>query len=216
MVDSVTKADTPQASTKNPSFVDVTSNSTQASKPNCVFTAGMTFDKWANTCADSIKDLDSKGEPIFGFDVESFDMAGGSNAGEVHKQRALDVAASEIKIYDANGDGEISPTEEENYDLAEAEGKYGKFDAATAEKLKKTSSNANIFMDLNKSEKVNQKEFAAFMDAMDLDRDGKITRQEYITATGYFDKMQSPEAVKFRDSVGESYKRLFGVDPTKQ
>jgi len=191
------------------------------------------FDEWAIKCAESITDIDSKtGEPIYGNEVKAFDMAGeefvndlknneGKNAGEIYKKQALATSKEEIGFYDKDKDGQISPEEQVKYDIAEAETKFGKFDAGMTEQLKSTSLRANVFMDLDKSGKVDEKEFAAFMYAMDANNEkkianGKITREEYVKSTGHFDETLTPEAGAFRGTMRASYKGLFGFDPAEK
>lgn len=194
---------------------------------------------WTKKCADSISDIDLKtGKSIYSHDVEDFDMVGqsfrddiknngGKKAGEIYKQKVLDVAKGEVASYDTDNDGMISPEEQVKYDIAEAEKKYGKIDESMKKVFTAASLEANTFMDLDKNGKVDQKEYAAFLYAMDANNDnktanGKFTREEYEKSAGFFGEPKETrekhavEIAKFRGSVRSSYKGLFGFDPAEK
>lgn len=184
---------------------------------------------WTNECANSMIDVDKDGKPVYGRDVEDFDMAGdkfredlktngGKNAGEIYKQKAIETAKGDIGLFDKDGDGMINPEEQVKRDKAEYEKKYGKMDAEFSKTVETLSLRANIFMDIDKNGKVDEKEYAAFLYAMDANNDkkianGKLTREEYTKSTSYFEKPLDQEAGTFRGSVRAAYKGLFGFDP---
>ncbi len=187
------------------------------------------FNDWCNECADSIADINEKGDPVYSKDVKPFDMAGEefTNAvkaknfekvGEIYKQNALKTAKEDIALTDTDGDRAISPEEQVERDKSETEKKYGPFDSDFLDKMQTISLRTNLFMDLDKNRKVDEKEYAAFLYAMDSNNykktaNGKITRDEYDKTTAYFVKPLTEEAGTFRGTVRACFKKFFGFDP---
>ncbi|MFA7658596.1 MAG: LysM peptidoglycan-binding domain-containing protein [Candidatus Gastranaerophilaceae bacterium] len=184
---------------------------------------------WMNKCADSMVDVDAKGNPVYDSDVNPFDMVGdkfrndiknngGTNAGKIYKEKALEASKGEISLYDTDGDGKISPEEQLKFDKSEFEKKYGAISPEMQGKVQEMSLRANVFMDLDKDGKVDEKEYSSFLYAMDANNDksvanGQFTRDEYVKSTNYFESPLTQEAGTFRGTVRSCFKSLFGYDP---
>lgn len=187
------------------------------------------FGNWTNKCAESITDVDATGNPVYGSDVEDFNMAGPKfrkavenknydKAGEVYKQNALKTAKGEVESYDTDGDGMISPQEQVKKEAEDFEKKFGKMDAETLKNSETTARKANMFMDLDKNGKVDEKEYASFLMLMDSNNDkkqadGKISRDEYVKTASFFENHLNQDNGKFRGTDRAYYKSMFGVDP---
>lgn len=183
------------------------------------------FDQWMNKCADSMTDVDTNGKPVYGEDVADFDMAGeeftnditnnnGENAGEIYKEKSLKVAQDEISLYDTDGDGSISMEEQVTRELSEAQKKYGDISPFSSD-LQLSAVRMNKFIDLNADGKVDDKEMASYLYAMDGNNEknvanGKISREEYGKSSLFFTKPLDEEAGTFRGSVKACFKSLFG------
>lgn len=187
---------------------------------------------WMKECADSMVNTDDSGNPIYGKDVNPFDMAGeefknavnnndNAKAGEIYKEKSLNTAKDNIALYDKDNDGEINLEEKVQYDLTEFKQKYGSISDDDSNKMQEMAMNEHVFMDLNKDGKVDDKEYSSFLYAIDANNDkkiadGQITRDEYVKYTRYFDDITSPEAIKFRKTAKNCFKSLFGTDPELQ
>ena len=178
------------------------------------------FSQWTDKCADSIftnnqlTPFDMVGDE-FRNDIKN---NGGAKAGEIYKQKALEAAKGEIALLDKDKDGAISPEEQVKGDTAAYEKKFGKLAPELAAKTQEMSLRANLFMDLNKDGKVDDKEYAAFLYAMDSNNktetaNGQITRDEYTKTSGYFEKPLTQDAGTFRGKMRSCYKSFFGFDP---
>ncbi len=199
------------------------------SKVNSVFTSA--FNGWTQECADSITNVDSAGKPIYSKNVEDFDMAGqefvndiqnnnGANAGQIYKEKALETSREIISNYDTDNDGAISPEEQINFDLEEYENKYGNLPEEMRDNSQTTSLRAHIFMDLDKNGRVDEREYSAFLYTMDANNpkniaNGKISRDEYVKTSEYFEKPLDDEAGTFRGRIRAGYKSFFGYDPAE-
>lgn len=184
---------------------------------------------WTKECADSMLDVDQSGNPVFNKEVKPFDMAGdefqddiknngGAKAGEIYKQKALETARGEIALFDIDKDGAISPEEQVKGDVAAFEKKFGQLDPKDKSKTQEMSLRANLFMDLNKDKKVDDKEYAAFLYAVDANNksgiaNGKITAEEYMKTSSYVEQPLTTKAGAFKGQVRSCYKSLFGFDP---
>ena len=191
------------------------------------------FDKFGAECADSIDpEKTTADKMVYSKDVKDFDMVGddfrkditdngGKNAGEIYKKKALETADSEIALYDDNHDGMISKEEQVKHDEEDYEKKFGKTDVTTQNENQKVSLRTNMFMDLNKDGKVDDKEFAAYLYAMDSNNtnhsaNGKITRDELEKTGGYTSAPLTQEAGTFRGTMRACYKKIFGFDPAEK
>ena len=179
---------------------------------------------WTNACADSVVNPNKEVKPFdmvgdeFRNDIKN---NGGAKAGEIYKQKALETAKGEIALFDENKDGAISLEEQVKGDKAAYEKKFGQLDPADESKAREMSLRANLFMDLNKDKKVDEKEYAAFLYAMDSNNkgdtaNGQITRDEYTKTSSYFEQPLTDEAGTFRGKMRSCYKSFFGIDPKTQ
>lgn len=175
---------------------------------------------------------------VYKNDVEPFDFGGdefvndiknngGKKAAEIYLRKAGEVVQGIMTEYDTNGDGVINALEQVQGDLAAYEKKFGPVeDAALKEEMQKTSVRAYAFMDLDRktnpeNKGIDPKELTAFIMGMDSNNkleeaNSKISREEYVKTTGYFEKPIDDESAKFRGFVRGCYRTLYGYDPAAQ
>lgn len=218
------------------------------------------FDNWCTDCAKSIDiENSTKDKDVYTHDVKDFDMVGdefrndinkngGKNAQQIYKTKALKTADDEIALYDKDGDGKIDINEmkakDGKIDLAELsekdrkdyEAQFGASDAQMQEMHEFTSENTLKYIDLNGDGKIDNKEYAAYLNAMDSNNDktlsdGRITRDEF-SRTGeyandyaigkYKEKKHEKqtkseiEAGSFRGRMLGYFKNLFGSEPAEK
>lgn len=178
--------------------------------------------EWMNECASSMVDVDRKGNPIYDREVAPFDLAGKEydeaiakgdtkKADEIIAKRLQSTAQGDIALYDKiHHDGAIDSGEQVRYDISEYEKKYGTTPPELKPALVKLSQNANSFMDLDGDHKVSDKEYAAFLYAMNTNKDSKLDRGEYVKGTGYFRDINTKEAKNFKEVIKSGYIKLYG------
>lgn len=187
------------------------------------------FGSFTNSAAESISGVDKDGKAVYSAPVADFDMAGSDftnavkakdydKAGTAYKEKALDTAKKEIATYDTDNDGKISHEEQVAKDKADYEAQYGKASQSEMDKMQMASLRADVIMDVNHDGKVDEKEYAAFLYAMDANNDkktanGKISRDEYVKTAGYFDKPMDGETGTFIGTIRSCYRAFFGIDP---
>lgn len=192
------------------------------------------FNTWAGKCAASVSSVGEDGKLVYSNDVEGFKITGeeykkdyeeneGKNGTEVYKNDALKLAQGEISLYDTDGDGKINLQEQIQRDLQDGLSKYGELDADSKAELKEKSIRAFSFIDLDGDEKIDDKEYAAFLATADANNgskgaidgicDGEMTRDEYMKTAMYFETSvkDNPEAVEFRGCAKKYYEVFFGV-----
>ncbi len=177
------------------------------------------FGNWTEKCDDStqskdVKDFDIAGND-FGNAVKKGDYKG---ADVIYSKKVLDTARDYIKIYDTDGDGTISREEQIMQDKTKYEAKNGKADSQTAYDLSTISLRKSLFIDLNKDGKVDEKEYSAYLYAMDSNNkdevaDGKISKEEYLKTEGYTKQKLTQEAGNFKGRIRSCFRGLYGYDP---
>jgi len=203
------------------------------------------FDNW---CTESAKSIDSEkttaDKIVYNKDVKEFDMVGdeyrndinnngAKNAGTIYKAKALKTADDEIALYDKNNDGQIDIEEMEERNKKDFEEQFGQTDAEGKRLQDTTSENTLKYLDLDGDGKIDDKEYAAYLNAIDSNNDkeksnGRISRDEYASTKSYANDYVSGMAKEkthekatksellagdFRGKIRRYYKSLFGSDP---
>lgn len=123
---------------------------------------------------------------------------------ETYRGAALSFAKDEIAVRDLIAkDGALNDAESISYDNA-----HGKNNTQAL--------NKNIIMDLNNDGKVDEKEYAAYLNAVDANNstgkaDGKITRDEYLASKNAAENKSDANRINFRESIVNYYNKLFGT-----
>lgn len=186
------------------------------------------LNEWMKKCARSIIGVNEEGKPIYGNSVAPFDIAGKqyraakkkgneSKANEIFKDKALVIAEADIGLYDTSGDKAIDPSEQSIRDLSEFE--HENIGVPVPEDIKnqldEMSKNANEFVDIDGKGTITDDEYAALLFAMDVNKDGKLSRKEYDDATTHFTKPSTAEALAFRQQIIDCHEKLFKSSSVK-
>lgn len=207
--------------------IDVETKSSQADVA-VADSKGKQLDDWFISCS---KSMNQTGEfdpnsPDFDFGGSEFTDAvkakrSPDEINKIYRKKALETSNSFIKLYDNkdSADGNVDLNEYINKEINCFEKEYGPIsDDNLKNDFKKTACAQFEIMDINADDKIDEKEYASYLYAMDGSNDiksanGKITIKEYARvseiAMDSIDKM-TDSGKSFQELIKLSYTRLFG------
>lgn len=192
---------------------------------------GTELDEWEDNVFDSMSATGKFSSNVKSFEilsVENYQKDSGKyalknqNYDVAYKEHLLGISKEQIAAYDRkHPDGKIDDFEQFEGDMARYETKHGKMDEYAQKTMIGTSSKTNTFMDLNGDGKVDEKEYAAFLYAMDANNkegsiDGNISADEYVKTKMLISNSKSEGTTKFMQLMRSCYQALFGTDPTNK